>query len=182
MQRRVWAQIRHFDVLLSFNLGLPTIIKDSECDVDLPRNILDHELGPEIKSLPPSRPLTEATPVTHLIARCRIVFEFSRILEMQGDLQAKHITYDQIMKHDNTLREAKALIPPQLRIKPIDQYTDDNDMGKIMYSYGLELMWLKSLCVLHRKHLVRARSNPRYTHSRRSRCFPVIERAILMIV
>ena len=41
MRRRVFWMIKNLDTLLSFQIGLPGIVHDEECDVAPPRNLFD---------------------------------------------------------------------------------------------------------------------------------------------
>ena len=82
MRRRIWAFIRQMDTVFSFQLALPGMIRNTDCDTALPRNIFEDEYGPESKVLPPARPMTEPTPVSYMIAKSQIAFEFGAILEL----------------------------------------------------------------------------------------------------
>lgn len=167
MRRRLWAYIRHIDTLIAFHLGLPASIRDTDCDAEMPRNIFDYEFDTNSTELPPSRPMGEATPMSCLITKCAIVLELSKILEFQSALHSRSVSYDEIMKHDNILQEIKTALPQHLKIRPVEECMHDSAQLS-MHRFNLEVLWLKSMCVLHRPHLVRARHNPRYTHSRRS--------------
>ncbi|RDW95299.1 hypothetical protein BP5796_01062 [Coleophoma crateriformis] len=168
MRRRVWCFVRQMDTMFSFQLALPGMIRDSDCDTQLPRNIFEDEFGPESKSLPPARPSTEPTPVSYMIAKASIALEFGVILEEINAVSGKKVTsYDQILKHDNALRELKANMAPHLRLRPIEECLHD-PATLLMQRFNLDILWQKSICVLHRKYIARARQNPRYAHSRRA--------------
>lgn len=40
MRRRIWAFVRQCDILLSFQLALPGMIRSNTCDAELPRYVL----------------------------------------------------------------------------------------------------------------------------------------------
>jgi hypothetical protein len=167
VRRRVWMFIRQMDTLFSFQLALPGMIRNSDTDTELPRNIFEDEFGPDTKELPPARPTTEPTPVSYMITKGQISWEFGAILEEINAVSGKPVSYDDILKRDNRLRELKNDMAPHLRLRPIEECTHD-PAQLLMQRFGLEIMWQKTVCVLHRKYLARARQNSRYAHSRRA--------------
>ena len=165
IRRRVWTFVRMVDLLLSFQIGLPSMIRSAHCDTALPRNLYDEEFGKGTTALPPSRPITEATPVSYMITKAQLAFTFGDIIELTSSVTSGY--YDEVMKLDERLREARASMPLHLRMRP----TEDSRMDPanlIMQRFNLELLYQKSLCVLHKKFLARARTNSRYAHSRRA--------------
>ncbi len=56
MRRRIWACMNQLDSLTSYQLGLPSMIQDPQCDTQLPSNLLDEDFGPHSVHLPASRP------------------------------------------------------------------------------------------------------------------------------
>lgn len=167
MRRRVWSFVRQMDTIFSFQLALPSMIRSTDCDTQLPRNIFEDEFGPESKTLPPARPNTEPTPVSYMIAKASISHEFGIILEEINAVTGKGTSYDEILKHDNNLRELKNNMPPHLRLRPIDECMHD-PATLLMQRFNLDILWQKTICVLHRKYIARARRNSRYAHSRRA--------------
>ncbi|KAI9798437.1 MAG: hypothetical protein M1833_004831 [Piccolia ochrophora] len=165
MRRRVWTFIHMLDLLLSFQMGLPSMIRSVDCDTKLPRNIYDDEFGESTTVLPPSRPITEATPVSYMITKARFAVTFGQIVEQTNSLG--HRAYEDVMRLDNKLRETRAQIPPHLRLRPLEEAVVD-PANLIMQRFNLDLLYHKGLCVLHRKFLTRAAMNPRYGHSRRA--------------
>ena len=167
MRRRIWAFVRQMDTMFSFQLALPGMIRNTDSDTALPRNIFEDEFGPESKVLPPARPFTEPTPVSYMISKAQISFEFGAILEEINAVNGKPVSYDDILKRDNRLRELRNNMAPHLRLRPIEECTHD-PATLLMQRFNLDIMWQKTMCVLHRKYIARARQNPRYAHSRRA--------------
>ena len=167
MRRRIWAFVRQMDTMFSFQLALPGMIRNTDCDTTLPRNIFEDEFGPESKVLPPARPFTEPTPVSYMIMKAQISFEFGVILEEINAVSGKSVNYDEILKRDNRLRELKSNMAPHLRMRPLEECTHD-PATLLMQRFNLDIMWQKTMCVLHRKYIARARQNQRYAHSRRA--------------
>ncbi|MCJ1434706.1 hypothetical protein MMC27_004075 [Xylographa pallens] len=165
MRRRVWTFVRQSDLLFSFQLGLPSMIRLGDCDTGLPRNIFDDEFDVDTKVLPPSRPMTTPTPVSYMIAKAHLVFTFGRIVE--GLHAIRSSSYEDIMKLDQDYREAYANIPPHLRLECLEDSLLD-PIATLMMRFNLSVLYNKGQCVLHRRFLSRARDNPRYAHSRRT--------------
>ncbi|ERF69012.1 hypothetical protein EPUS_06699 [Endocarpon pusillum Z07020] len=55
MRRRAWAVIQQVDLLLSFQMGLPSLVQADTSDAELPRNLLDNEFDELTPHLPASR-------------------------------------------------------------------------------------------------------------------------------
>lgn len=165
MRRRTWAFIRMMDVFFSHQLSLPSMISENDCDTELPHNIYDEEFGPDTKVLPPSRPQTEPTPISYMVAKVQLCNLLGVILQATGRLQ-NQAHYDDILRFDAKLRDLKAVLPPHLQLRPLDG--SHVPLTLVMARYHLDILYLKVMCVLHRKYIPRARHNSRYAHSRRT--------------
>lgn len=165
LRRRVWTFVRQSDLLFSFQIGLPSMIRPGECDTELPRNLYDDEFDEDTKVLPPPRPASEPTPVSYMCAKATMAFAFGKVVERLHSLSM--ISYDEIMSLDRDLREARAEFPPHLRLRSIDDSMMDPG-ALVMQRFFLSILYNKGQCVLHRKYLARSRDNNRYAHSRRT--------------
>jgi len=115
MRRRVWTFVRQADLLFSFQLSLPSMIRLGDSDTDLPRNIYDDEFDEDCTELPPSRPMNEATPVSYMINKARLAFGFGRVVEHIQSVT--NYSYEDVMKMDNSLREVQELLPDHLKFR-----------------------------------------------------------------
>lgn len=165
IRRRVWTFVKQSDLLFSFQIGLPSMIRSGDCDTEVPRNVFDDELDEDMKTLPPSRPPTEATQVSYMIAKASMVFAFGKVIESLHSLSTS--TYDDVIALDQNLRDARAEFPPHLRLRTIEDSMIDPG-ALVMQRFSLAILYHKGQCVLHRKFLTRARENNRYAHSRRT--------------
>ena len=165
LRRRVWTFVRQSDLLFSFQIGLPSMIRLGDCDTELPRNLYDDEFDEDSKSLPPSRPTSEPTPVSYMCAKANMAFAFGKAVEKLHSVST--CSYDEIMNLDRDLREARAEFPPHLRLRSIEDSMMDPG-ALVMQRLYLSILYHKGQCVLHRKFLARARENNRYAHSRRT--------------
>ncbi|PNS18573.1 hypothetical protein CAC42_5112 [Sphaceloma murrayae] len=166
MRRRVWMMLRQADLLFSFQAGLPPVSRSDCIDTQMPRNLYDDELHEDMPTLPPSRPDSEPTPMSYMSSKSRLASVFGRIIERLGSV-TNPPSYDEAMELDKSLKESRASFPPHLRMRPLHDSMNE-PANIIMQRFGLELLYLKSQCVLHRRFLSRGRESARYTYSRRT--------------
>jgi hypothetical protein len=165
MRRRVWTFVRQADLLFSFQMSLPAMIRIGDSDTDLPRNIYDEEFDEDTTILPPSRLTSEPTTVSYMISKARLAFGFGRVLEEVNGVRSK--PYEEILKIDKGLREIFDAVPDHLKLRPMnEQY--HLPVAHIVARFHLAAVYHKSQCVLHRRFLRSARNNSRYAYSRRT--------------
>ena len=165
MRRRTFFILEAFDLLLSFQAGLPALIHGDECDTEPPANLFDTDFDENCEALPPSRPQTDWTPMLYYRYKSRLARIFRRIY--QHALSSKVSSYKDTMRLDAELDEAHNEVPPSLRMRPLNlSFTDQPFM--ILNRLYSELVYLKSVCVLHRKYLSQCRSDPSFGYSRRT--------------
>lgn len=165
MRRRTFFILEAFDLLLSFQAGLPAMIHEEDCDTEPPGNLFDTDFDEECKALPPSRPPTDSTPMLYYRYKSRLARIFRRVYQHATSL--KPSSYEETMKLDAELDRAHKEVPPSLRLKPLAlSFTDQPYM--ILNRLYSNLVYLKSVCVLHRKYLSQNRSDPSFDYSRRA--------------
>ncbi|KAI1970504.1 hypothetical protein LOZ51_006824 [Ophidiomyces ophidiicola] len=165
MRRRLWSFIRCADLLFSFQVGLPSMIRSGDSDTDCPRSLYDDDFDEDSIELPPERPFNEPTPISYLIVKYRLTLAFGRVLECSQKINGT--TYEELMEIDNSLRQAREVVPKHLRIRPLSE-CDNDPADLVVKRFGIMSIYHKAQCVLHRPFLHRARKNPRYSYSRRA--------------
>lgn len=165
MRRRVWAFVRTGDLLFSFQVALPPMVRLGDSDTDLPRNIYDDEFDETSTTLPPPRPQSEATPISYMVAKSKLSFGFGRVLEEINGVNRK--SYDEILKIDKALRDIYETVPAHLKVRPMTEQ-QLAPMALIAARFGLATIYHKALCVLHRRYVRLARAGNRYMYSRRT--------------
>lgn len=165
MRRRVWSFVRTGDLLFSFQIALPPMVRLGDSDTDLPRNIYDDEFDENSTALPPPRPQSEATPISYMIAKSKLSLGFGRVLEEINGVNRK--SYDEVLKIDTALREIYDTVPAHLKVRPMSDQTLA-PMALIAARFGLATIYHKALCVLHRRYVRLARPNNRYMFSRKT--------------
>ncbi|KAL1302497.1 hypothetical protein AAFC00_002887 [Neodothiora populina] len=166
MRRRVWSFVRQADIMFSFQFGLPSMIRSDHVDTEMPRNLYDDELHEDMTELPPSRTDSEITPMSYMIAKARLAFLFGKIVDRTQSIHMPP-SYDEVMKLDAELREAHESTPQHLKLRTIQESSRD-PANLVMERFGLELIYLKSQVMLHRRFIARGRDTQRYAYSRRA--------------
>ena len=167
MRRRLWTYIRLADILFSFQISLPGMIRECDTDTALPQNLADEDFDEDCEKLPMARPPSSPTNSSYLIAKGSISFVIGKIVEVTHSIRMP--AYEDVMRLDRELLDAYHALPPHLQMKPLDDAQAHNDPEDVVISrYHLVMLFNKGMCVLHRKFLQRARENSRYAHSRRA--------------
>ena len=163
MRRRVWTFVRTSDILLSFQISLPSMVQPRWLNGGLPKNLCDDSFGPESSELPPSQPDSETTPILFLISKARILFYFSKALNEIEQL-ADNILYTRILALDSELRSIYANSPPQFRLQTVP---DSPGPDPVTTACGLVVggLYHKALCVIHSKLLKSAATDQQYLYS-----------------
>lgn len=123
MRRRVWSFVRQADTLFSSQVGMPSMLRSTDCDTELPQNLYDDDFDENCKELPQPRQLTEPTPISYMITKARLVFTFGRVNEEA--LATSSTPYEKVMELDADLRRARDLIPNHLQIRPMEDCQSD---------------------------------------------------------
>ncbi|KAL4970176.1 Zn(II)2Cys6 transcription factor [Aspergillus stella-maris] len=165
MRRRVWAFIIQADALSSFQSGLPRMLHKGIADTKLPRNLLDEDFDENTTILPPSRPDTDATPLSYVIAKSEIATAFAQITDLVASTEVP--SFQSVIELDMQLNKAHAAIPAHLKFRDVGQSVTDLPYI-IMRRYSLEILYQKSRCILHRQYLSEGRLDPIYAKSRHS--------------
>ena len=174
MRRRAWALLCQIDLMYSYQIGLPRVIRHNESDTKLPSNFQDEDIDQNMASLPPARPDTDRTPVSYTRAKGRIAHAFALVSDVI--FSVRKTPFEEIMRLDSELEAAHSSIPDFLRMKQQAlSFTDPPSL--IMQRYNLDLLYLKTRCALHRKSLVEATADARYQQSK-SIC---IQTALLLL-
>ncbi|OBS22543.1 hypothetical protein FPOA_08880 [Fusarium poae] len=160
MRRRVWACIYQLDSLISFQLGFPSMVPSESCDTELPRNLDQNQLHPDITELPPSRPLSENTTILYSIVKASVMAKFKEVVKHTRSPSSP--SYETTITLDAEVRQVYANIPDHFKYKPLTNFLTE-EASVILTRTTLEILHLKSIIVLHRQHLMHrqdSRSEP----------------------
>ncbi|KAK7413510.1 hypothetical protein QQX98_007587 [Neonectria punicea] len=163
MRRRTWFMIQSCDLLFSFQLGMPPMIYQDVCSADHPRNLTDDDFD-EGEEVPPSRDPTDPTPLLGWRIKsvlCRITRRVIR-----HALAVDRPPYEETMALNAELNDFYESIPTCYRIRSIRSTAFTDEGYTIMHRLILELMFRKTLCVLHRQYLTVDKDDARFSGSR----------------
>ncbi|CAI7666706.1 unnamed protein product [Penicillium pancosmium] len=164
MRRRVWLNIFQIDALVSFQMGLPSMLPAEYCDTKPPGNFHDTDLSTDMDQLPNSRSLEEGTPLRYGIVKCKIMSVFKKIVSHTQPLSSPE--YSATLALDREMKNAYEAIPDVMKRRNIsDSFIDASDV--IMERCTLELLYLKGIVVLHRRYIRHEPHNLQFEPSRR---------------
>lgn len=113
--------------------------------------------------MPPGRPPNELTAVSYTIIKTKLAAVYGQISDLTSSIRPA--SYDDVMRWDRQLRDTYASTPPPLQMRPVRSSILDPP-HLIMQRFNLDLLFLKTVCILHRKYLILAWSEPQYSYSR----------------
>ncbi|RMJ01531.1 hypothetical protein CDV36_015725 [Fusarium kuroshium] len=103
MRRRMWFTILDMDLHISLASNLPCLVRDGDFTCRPPRNLDDAELFPDMKDLPPSKPIDVVTDnqmqvyaamtlgvrmkVAHMLNRIDTIRDYQEILDVGAKLE-----------------------------------------------------------------------------------------------
>ncbi|SMQ50498.1 unnamed protein product [Zymoseptoria tritici ST99CH_3D7] len=148
MRRRCWASINMIDVLISFQLGLPSMVRTIVTDTKPPSNLLDRDFNVSTAVLPPCRSIDELTPCSYVRSKLKLTAVLAEAAELSHSTIPP--SHEQTMDLDRRLDEAKAAIPPLLQMPDISELVTD-PAEQLMCRFNLDLLYLKTRIVLHRR-------------------------------
>lgn len=162
MRRRTWYILMQFDIASASQVGLPRAIKETQCDTAEPRNLLDEDFDDSSTILPPGRPPNEHTLSQFLIHKSRVVMVYGMICDFTTS--SKQRDYTEAMRLDGLLRKAYDKKPPVLEIKPVSRSIMDS-ANLITRRVYITMSYYHAQMTLHRKFMILAKSNKKYTAS-----------------
>ncbi|KAK3378509.1 fungal-specific transcription factor domain-containing protein [Podospora didyma] len=164
IRRRMWHLAIQLELMVSFHMGLPSMVHSIESDTALPRNLIDDDLDVNCTELPPSRPDSEYTWQTYPRWKATICAVFGQIARQANSLTIP--AYHDVMKLDNLLESKWAQIPSIMKLKPLEDTIADPP-SIVNQRFGLSSLYQKARCVLHRRYIIEAAPKPEHAYSRR---------------
>jgi hypothetical protein len=155
MRRRTWSLCMQLDLLVSFQLGIPTNVQYPTWDTGPPSNLLDSDFNETTMVLPPARPDSEPTELLFYIAKHKLMAVFEKII--RHTLSTSSSTVNDLEFIDQELRDTYAALPPVFHPRPMSKSIADSP-SIIVTRLCVESIYQKCLCVLHRKYVTRGRA------------------------
>ena len=154
IRRRTWSLCMQLDLLISFQLGLPSNIQFPTWDTRPPRNLLDSDFDEDTRKLPPARPDTESTEIIFYIVKHRLMTVFEKILRHTLSIGTNESA--EVDELDTEIRNVYSAFPETLRPRPMaDSIVDSPSLT--VTRLCVFFVYQKCLCVLHRPYVTRGR-------------------------
>ena len=154
MRRRTWSLFMQLDMLVSFQLGLPSNVQFPTWDTKPPANLLDSDFDEDTIQLPPARPDSEPTEIRFYIAKHRLMTVFEKVI--RHTLSATDPPNGELEMIEQELRSTYAALPGVFQPRSMtDSIVDSPSI--IVTRLCVCFIYHKCLCVLHRKYVIRGR-------------------------
>jgi hypothetical protein len=154
MRRRTWSLCMQLDLLVSFQLGLPSNIQFPTWDTKPPSNLLDTDFDEDTVQVPQPRPLFEPTEIVFYIAKHKLMFVFEKIL--RHTLSPLGQSTPELDMIDAELRLTYEDLPSVFYPEFItDSITKTPSL--IVTRLCVNAIYQKCICVLHRKYVIAGR-------------------------
>ncbi|CAO2648217.1 Nn.00g074840.m01.CDS01 [Neocucurbitaria sp. VM-36] len=163
MRRRAWATLVQLDFSISTQLGLPTLIKESQTDTAEPRNLYDSDFDESTIELPQSRPVSEVTPTLYVLAKLQLISVGLKVANVAAEPRTH--SYTDVLELDRQITEARNALPSSLKWNGLATSLDVSSQI-IIQRIWLEVTLQQLTIVLHKKFLDPSRLQQNYRSSR----------------
>lgn len=162
MRRRVWYFVESFDMLFSFQFGMPTVVHEDEIATDPPSNLSDDDFNETTVELPPSRPPTDYTTALYFTVKLTLIRLLRRVMRVavwrndKATIVGAPSYKATVTRITEELRWNYSTLPVRLRMPTHIRDCPFNDASHdIMHRLAIELMQHKAVCILYRESLSR---------------------------
>ncbi|KAH7318576.1 hypothetical protein B0I35DRAFT_479067 [Stachybotrys elegans] len=164
MRRRTWNMAMQLETLVSFHMGLPSMMQGIESDTLPPRNLHDEDFDEDSAELPPARPSSDQTLMTYPIHKTQILRMFGKIAQHSHSLSVP--AYGDVLALDKQLNQTWDKVPAFLKVRPLDECAGESP-NLLIQRFGLAALYDKSRCVLHRRFISETAPKPEHDYSRK---------------
>ncbi|KAE9366343.1 hypothetical protein N431DRAFT_352125 [Stipitochalara longipes BDJ] len=156
IRRRTWSLCMQLDLLVSFQLGLPSNVQFPTWDTKPPTNLLDADFDEDTAQLPLARPFLEHTEIVFYIAKHKIMAVFEKILRHTLSPLGRS-TYDlDVIDAElrSTYKDTPTIFRPQFMA---DSIVDTPSLT--VTRLCVNALYQKCICVLHRRYVMEGRAD-----------------------
>ncbi|KAK6001948.1 hypothetical protein QM012_002438 [Aureobasidium pullulans] len=154
MRRRAWSVCMQLDMLVSFQLGLPSVTQYPTWTTKPPTNLLDSDFDVDSVQLPPPRPVEDLTPLIFCIVKHKYMAVFEKVL--RHALSPSNDSIPELEVIDKEVKETLNGFPDIFKARAMaDSIVDSPSLT--VTRMCVFLLHHKCLCVLHRRHAARGR-------------------------
>ena len=155
MRRRTWSLLMQLDMLVSFQLGLPSNVQYPTWDTKPPTNLTDSDFDEDTLHLPPARPDSEPTELIFYIAKHKLMTVFEKVI--RHALSVSLSPEPELEALEQELRSTYEALPAVFHPRTLaGSFADSSSV--IVTRLCVLFIYRKCLCVLHRGYATRGRS------------------------
>ncbi|CAG7565113.1 unnamed protein product [Fusarium equiseti] len=150
LRRRAWTFLYSVDFFTSTQVGLPRIIKDSQCDTRPPSYLLDSDISTDSDALPPERPFSEPSMLAFHIKRHGVI---KVAAEIYDTTEAGPPSPAVVTALEAKLQSVVDALPNWLKPKPLKESIADSP-SIILNRMMLDIIIQKAMYLLHRHSFI----------------------------
>lgn len=156
MRRRVFFVLHAMDIMLSLQLGLPRLIKDGHWDIQPPHNLFDTDFDSETSVLPDSRPETDITLITHILAKHKVLVVIGVIADTimsVGRSQLDQSAFATDKRLEQRLRDAYDSISDDVKLESSNTL-QGCPPTELLHRLSLNILLQKGLIILYWRYVM----------------------------
>ncbi|KAF2725658.1 hypothetical protein K431DRAFT_238962 [Polychaeton citri CBS 116435] len=161
LRRRLWMTLYQMDFFTSTQVGLPRIVKDSQCDTRPPAYLVDDEIRFEHDETLPERSTTDPSPLLHIIQRDAVIKVAAEIYDATEAAQPSSATTAAL---GVKLQNAVDSIPTWLKYRSLEELVADSPTT-ILHKIILDILIHKAVYLLHRRSFMKGSSDEESTNA-----------------
>lgn len=147
LRRRLWIMLYQMDFFTSTQVGMPRIIKDSQCDTRPPAHLRPDDVGFGDKELPSERSVEESTPLLHIIQRDQVIKVAAEIYDAtEAGTPSESTMAELSAKLEGIINS----IPAELKFQSLES-SIMNNTSAITHQIFLDILIHKATYLLHRR-------------------------------
>ncbi|KAJ2898786.1 fungal-specific transcription factor domain-containing protein [Zalerion maritima] len=150
MRRKVWMVLYSVDVIVSMQMAMPRMIKDSHWDTCMPDILEDEDFKETTKELPKGRPGVSMGSLSYQLVKHKLAMVMGPISDVST--AARQCPYNEVIRLDTKLDEVYDSFPPAFKLQNMTMWLADKPWNLTRRVYTT-LVYFKSKLLLHRRYM-----------------------------
>ncbi len=138
------------------------MLRTLDSDTKDPLNVHDWELTEHMTKLPESRPDSEVTQVSYMLAKRKLLTIARDMLSLLGSLRQP--SYEQVLELDYGLEQAYRDLPANFKVESMEKMLNQTP-SLVNHRIQLAFLYNQCVCILHRKFFARGRADIHFSRS-----------------
>ncbi|KAH8895946.1 hypothetical protein GQ53DRAFT_36179 [Thozetella sp. PMI_491] len=157
MRRRTWSACVQLELLVSFHLGIPSVLPFGTGDTRPPRNLRDSDFDENCTELPPELSDSDFTSMLFYNTKYKFMVVFEKILHHALAVPGDSSKLAEVIALDAEIHDIYTSLPEMLRPRPISESVVDSP-SLIVTRLCVSAIYCKCICVLHRPYVADQRA------------------------